>query len=96
MNEFQLVPIRAIGPMKDSADFCRPLAAISGVSIDVEFVDCEYAVIQSNALRLQQVSSQARCIPLEFHVPSILTRKLACLWLEGAYKPDLERHQVHC
>ena len=56
MDKFPLSPVPILGPMQDSADFCRPLAAISGVEIKLEIVDqCREAILQSNALRLQQV-----------------------------------------
>lgn len=55
MEEFPLVEISPAGPIKDAADFCRPLAAISGVNIAVLPGDADTTTVLSNDLRLQQV-----------------------------------------
>jgi signal transduction histidine kinase/ActR/RegA family two-component response regulator len=56
MSEFQLVPIPLKPPMEDAAAFCRPLATISNVKLELEFGNSsQYAIIESDALRLQQV-----------------------------------------
>lgn len=55
MDEFQLAPISSAGPVKDAADFCRPLATISKVGIELDFENARHAVVMSDCLRLQQV-----------------------------------------
>lgn len=57
MDEFVLEPIPSASPIRDAADFCRPLAAISNVQINVEYGDAEHAMVMAESLRLQQVSS---------------------------------------
>ena len=57
MDEIQVSPTLARSPIVDSADFCRPLAKISGVSLEIQpDRDAELSVIMANDLRLQQVS----------------------------------------
>ncbi|CAB9511861.1 Hybrid signal transduction histidine kinase K [Seminavis robusta] len=55
MDKFQLSPTSSKSPLQDSADFCRPLAKISGVEIDIQHKGTEHAVVMANDLRLQQV-----------------------------------------
>ena len=55
MDEFQLTPSPSAQPMKDSSDFCRPLAAISQVDLVLDLGDTEHAIVQSDSLRMQQV-----------------------------------------
>lgn len=52
MENFELHSVPAVAPIRDAADFCRPLAKISGVTLDLQLMDC---AVQANALRLQQV-----------------------------------------
>jgi len=55
MKDFPLVPILPAGPMIDAADFCRPLAVVSGVNIRAVPGDAANTWVRSNYLRLQQV-----------------------------------------
>jgi len=70
MENFELTPTLSLAPIQDSADFCRPLAKISGLTIDIETqyyhqlsrdeeqissIMTPPPVILANALRLQQV-----------------------------------------
>jgi signal transduction histidine kinase len=56
MSDFQLVPIPLKPPMEDAAAFCRPLATISNVKLEIKYGDSsQHAIIESDALRLQQV-----------------------------------------
>lgn len=59
MDDFPLSPIDPMVAIKDTIDFCRPLASISGVSVVAHYgkdthSGCE-CQIESNSLRLQQV-----------------------------------------
>ena len=50
-----MTAIAASGPIKDASGFCQPLASISNVEIVADLTSAKYAVVKSNALRLQQV-----------------------------------------
>lgn len=50
-----MTPIAAAGPMKDTVDFCQPLASISSVKVAIDYGKAQNAIVKSNALRLQQV-----------------------------------------
>lgn len=55
MDEFPLSPVVARSAIRDTIDFCQPLASISGVAVVTNSGEqVNYQVI-SNALRLQQV-----------------------------------------
>jgi len=57
MDEFPLSPVVARSAIKDTIDFCQPLASISGVAVVTDYGEIkkyDYQVV-SNALRLQQV-----------------------------------------
>ena len=48
------IPLR--GPVVDAADFCRPLAAVSDVALEIDFdPEAQMALVTSNTLRMQQV-----------------------------------------
>eukprot|EP00977_Amphora_coffeiformis_P020931 scaffold8649_cov185-Amphora_coffeaeformis.AAC.2 len=56
MNDFNLVPVPLRAPMEDAVAFCRPLAAISNVLLELDYKDnTKHALIKSDTLRLQQV-----------------------------------------
>ena len=55
MEEFPLSPIMASSPIMDAVGFCLPLASISSVNIVTDLETAQEAIVQSNALRLQQV-----------------------------------------
>ena len=60
MNEFPLSSIIASNSIRDAVDFCRPLASISNVTLEIDYGDQNderqaTAIVKSNALRLQQI-----------------------------------------
>jgi len=57
MDDFPMSPVIATSAIRDTIDFCQPLASISGVSVVPEYGEdrgFDYNVV-SNPLRLQQV-----------------------------------------
>jgi len=60
MEDCPLESIPLAGPVIDAADFCRPLATISGVELQVDLGDSERASVQSNTLRMEQVRKYHR------------------------------------
>ena len=57
MDDFPMSPVTATSAIRDTIDFCQPLASISGVSVVTEYGEdrgFDYNVV-SNPLRLQQV-----------------------------------------
>jgi PAS domain S-box-containing protein len=56
MNDFQLSAVPAAPPLTDAVDFCRPLAAVSSIKLDLVFDGTsETAIVMSDSLRIQQV-----------------------------------------
>lgn len=96
MDEFQLAPIPSAGPMKDAAGFCRPLATISKVGIELDFGNAKHAVVMSDCLRLQQVhtflfvSQIVKPFPFMFY----LTYSFSLCRLPGSYQSHIQWHQI--
>ena len=89
--------------IKDTIDFCQPLASISGVSVVTDYGNGrknDFMVV-SNALRLQQVSKISSCYGdyFLFLVHSILhLTNMFLLFhfaLSGFDQSCLERYQVY-
>ena len=62
MDSFPMSSVIARSAIKDTIDFCQPLASISGVAVVTDYGESkknDYMVV-SNALRLQQVSTLKR------------------------------------
>jgi signal transduction histidine kinase/FixJ family two-component response regulator len=55
MNEFPLAPVLAGPPLADAAAFCKPLASVSGIQLELQFDNSAEAIVMSDALRLQQI-----------------------------------------
>jgi len=56
MDEFLLSPLKVSDPIRDAINFCKPLAFISNVDIDIHCCgDATESHVNANGLRLQQV-----------------------------------------